>query len=99
MERGEQVLVCDLVLAEAYYALQYHYDVPKIEARLLLERFAQSHVVEIDPAGAIGALEARSGAGFVDRLIHARYRGRGAVTTTFERKLGALEGAARLRAR
>lgn len=45
------------------------------------------------------ALEARSGAGFVDRLIHERYRERSAITTTFERKLGALEGAARLRTR
>ena len=99
VERGERVLVCDLVLAEAYYALQYHYDVPKTEARLLLEGFAKSGVVEIDPPGAIEALEDRRGAGFVDRLIHARYRDRGAVTTTFERKLGALEGAARLRAR
>jgi hypothetical protein len=33
----------------------------------------------------------------VDRLIHARHRALGAVTLTFERKLGALEGAVRLR--
>lgn len=32
IERGESVIVCDLVIAEAYYALQFHYDVPKADA-------------------------------------------------------------------
>lgn len=39
----------------------------------------------------------RLGVGLVDRLIHSRYRALGAVTLTFERTQGALEGAARLR--
>jgi predicted nucleic acid-binding protein len=99
VERGEHVLVCDLVLAEAYHALQQHYKVPESEARSILEQFATSNVVEVDPPDAVAAFEERRGAGFVDRLIHARYRSLGAVTTTFEKKQGALEGAVRLRAR
>jgi predicted nucleic acid-binding protein len=99
VERGERVLVCDLVLAEAYHALRHHYGMPKAEARAALERFANSGVVQVVPPEAVSALAERAGAGVVDRLIHARYRSLGAVTTTFERKQGALEGAQRLRGR
>lgn len=98
IEDGEPVIVCDLVLAEAYYALQFHYEVPKAEARDLLLRFARSGVVTVEPRQATEGLASPSGAGLVDRLIHARHRALGAVTLTFERKLGALEGAMRLRA-
>lgn len=96
IERGESVIVCDLVIAEAYYALQFHYEMPKAEARSLLRRFVRSGVVSVEPRDASEVFDATSGAGLVDRLIHARHRGLGAVTLTFERKLGALEGAVRL---
>ena len=98
VEQSERVLVSDLVLAEAYHALQHHYGVPKAEARSLLQRFARSGTVEVQPAGAAAVLEERRGAGLADRLIHVRYRSLGAATVTFERKQGALEGAIRLRA-
>jgi hypothetical protein len=91
--------VSDLVLAEAYHALQHHYDLPKAEARSILHRLATSGTVDVDPTEALAALESRPGAGLVDRLIHVRYRSLGAVTVTFERKQAALEGAVRLRAR
>ena len=91
------MIVCDLVIAEAYYALQFHYDVPKAEARRMLMRLVRSGVVRVEPRQAEEVLDATSGAGLVDRLIHARHRALGAVTLTFERKLGALEGAVRLR--
>jgi predicted nucleic acid-binding protein len=97
VEQGESVIVCDLVIAEAYYALQFHYEVPKAEARSMLVRFVGSGVVTVEPREAEEVLGATSGAGLVDRLIHARHRALGAVTLTFERKLGALEGAVRLR--
>jgi len=47
IERGESVIVCDLVIAEAYYALQFHYDVPKAEARRMLMRLVRSGVVRV----------------------------------------------------
>jgi predicted nucleic acid-binding protein len=99
VERGERVVVTDVVLAETYHALQHHYAVPKAEARSLLHRFATSGTVEIEPPEATAALESRAGAGLVDRLIHLRHQSLGVTTTTFERKQGALEGAVRLRAR
>ena len=91
------MIVCDLVIAEAYYALQFHYEVPKAEARNMLMRFVRSGVVAVEPRNAAEVLVPTSGAGLVDRLIHARHRALGAVTLTFERKLGSLEGAIRLR--
>ena len=64
----------------------------------MLSRFVRSGVVTAEPREAEEVLTATQGAGLVDRLIHARHRALGAVTLTFERKLGALEGAVRLRA-
>lgn len=95
-EEGETILVSDLVIAEAYHALQYHYAIPKAEARSLLRRFVESGVVRLEPAASAAALAAKGGAGLVDRLIHARYRSVGAVTLTLERRQGRLEGAVRL---
>lgn len=97
LEDGEPVLVCDLVLAEAYFALQHHYRVPKDEARQLLADFVRSGVVHGDPPEVARALDKHQGAGLVDRLVNARYRSRGAITLTFERKQAALDGAQRLR--
>jgi predicted nucleic acid-binding protein len=96
LEEHEKVLVCDIVVAEAYFALHHHYGMPKEEARQLLSDFLTSGVVEADPLEAVHALARHRGAGLVDRLVHARYRSRGAITLTFERKQAALEGAQRL---
>ncbi len=99
VEAGERVLVSDLVIAEAYFALQHHYGIPKAQARALLRQFIDSGVVEPDPSTASADLEPAAGAGLVDRFVHSRYRALGANTLTFERKQAALEGAVRLRAR
>jgi predicted nucleic acid-binding protein len=99
VEEGEPVVVSDLVVAEAYHALQHHYAVPKAQARAILRRFVESGIVTLEPHAAVGALEFAGGAGLVDRLIHLRYRSLGAITLTFERRQGSLEGAVRLRAR
>lgn len=96
-EEAEAVLVSDLVVAEAYHALQHHYGVPKAEARSLLLQFVQSGVVRLEPRASIPALAAPGGPGVVDRLIHLRYRALGAATLTFEHSQARLEGAVRLR--
>jgi len=93
---GERVIVTDLVLGEAYHALHHHYAVPKSEARALLRRFVESGAVHPDPPTVTDALRAADGPGLVDQLIHARHRSLDAVTLTFERKQGRLEGASRL---
>jgi predicted nucleic acid-binding protein len=96
-DAGERVVVCDLVVVEAYHALHHHYGVPHAEAQTLLHRLLMSGVVHPEPAGMVPALTA-PGPGLADRVIHARYRGLGAVTLTFDRRQGGLEGAVRLKA-
>jgi hypothetical protein len=88
--------VCDVVVVEAWHALHHHYGVPQAEAQALLHRFLVSGVVQPEPAGMVPALTG-SGADLADRVIHARYRGLGAVTLTFDRRQGNLEGAVRLK--
>lgn len=89
-------MVCDLVVIEAYHALHHHYGVPQPEARALLRRFLVSGVVHPEPANMVPALTA-TGAGLADHVIHARHRGLGAITLTFDRRQGELEGAVRLK--
>jgi predicted nucleic acid-binding protein len=96
-QAGEEVLVCDLVVAEAYHALHYHYGVPKEEARELLVRFLRSGAVSPDPASVLELLGEAGSSGLVDRMIHQRYHDRGASTFTFDERQGRLEGAVELK--
>jgi predicted nucleic acid-binding protein len=91
------VLISDIVLAEAYHALCYHYEIPEMEARRRLAAFVESGLVLLEPTGGVRALRTASGAGLMDRMIHERYRSLDAVTLTFDGKQGRLEGADRLR--
>jgi predicted nucleic acid-binding protein len=98
LEQSETVVVCDLVIGEAYYALQHHYQMPKDEALHALRRFLKSGVVEPHPTTAHEALVTTKGAGLLDRLIHLRYTDIGATTHTFDGKQARLKGAVRLKA-
>lgn len=90
---AETVIVTDLVVAEAYFALHHHYGLAKDEARSHLRKMAGSGIVTVVPPEAVTALDASAGAGLADRLIHARHRSEGAITVTFDKKMSALEGA------
>jgi predicted nucleic acid-binding protein len=99
VNQGEVVVVTDVALAEVYFALQYHYGVPKTQARASILAMLRSNIVRAAPDSAEIAFEGQPGAGVVDRLIHERHRTLGASTLTFDRKMGALEGATRLGAK
>ncbi|MBN1675770.1 MAG: PIN domain-containing protein [Kiritimatiellae bacterium] len=93
--QGGAVYVSDLVISEAYFALQHHYGVPKKEALSVISRFLVDSGV--DALGAAPEVLATPGLatakpGFVDRLIHAEYMRSVKEILTFER------GGARLRA-
>jgi predicted nucleic acid-binding protein len=94
---GRRVVVSDLVISEAYFALHSHYDVPKAEAIAALRDLLGSGLIE--PADGPAIIEvlgqaARSSAkpGFVDRLIHAQYERLPASMVTFERAAARLAG-------
>ena len=96
MGEGERVLVSNIVVAEAYFALQRHYRMSKADARTALLRLADSGDVEME-SEAVEALRETSSAGLVDRMIQANYRGAAAVTLTFDRKFGRRAGVELLR--
>jgi predicted nucleic-acid-binding protein len=86
--RGEKGAVSDLVVSEAYFALQYHYGVPKQLALNKLKEFLQSP--EIQATGqSLDVLTqsnlGRAKPGFVDRLIHAEYLQTTSGMLTFEK--------------
>lgn len=92
--RGDQAVVSDLVVAEAYFALQHHYEVPKNEALVALRRmFADGEIESQGVATEVLAMEGLASAkpGFVDRLIQGAYISKGGSMATFEKASGKLK--------
>ncbi|HER20466.1 MAG TPA: type II toxin-antitoxin system VapC family toxin [Chromatiales bacterium] len=84
---GREIVVSDLVISEAYFALQYHYDVPKGEALQQLGRLVDSgQIVANGCAAAVLRIPRLASAkpGFVDRLIHEGYMCDADRVATFE---------------
>lgn len=85
--------VTDLVLSEAYYALQHHYSFPKADAIEALRSMASHPAIAVSPyAKNILALPnpATARPGFVDRLIHGEAQAAGATMVTFEKSASKL---------
>jgi predicted nucleic-acid-binding protein len=88
---GHGAVVSDLVVAEACFAWQHHYDVSKQDALLGLRRlFADG---EIEPLGAVAGVLATdklasAKPGFMDRLIHGAYTDAADERVTFEKAAG-----------
>jgi predicted nucleic-acid-binding protein len=94
---GRKAFVSDLVVSEAYFALQAHYQVPKKSAVKVLLDFLRSGFVEQEENGAsVEALESITVSsqkpGFVGRMIHAQYGKIPAALVTFEKASGKLDG-------
>lgn len=87
--------VCDLVLAEAYFALQAFYGMPKSAALEVLTGFATTDGLIFSPhARAVLATKnlAHAKPGFVDRLIHGAGHSSGQTLVTFEKAARKLPG-------
>ncbi len=87
------LFVSDLVLAEAYFALQSHYQVSKTDALAILTSFAQDSGVTVSPiARDVLALPglATANPGLVDRLIHGLSHSAGQTLVSFEQAAGKL---------
>jgi predicted nucleic acid-binding protein len=89
------LLVSDLVVGEAYFALLHHYAVPQAEAvAALLALLSDSRVRNGGVAREVLA-EVRGGSarpGFMDRLIARDYAQQGAGMFTFDRDASRLPG-------
>ncbi len=92
---GASAFVCDLTLAEAYFALQSFYGVPKAKALELLAGFINTPgIIPSSHARSILALPNLASAkpGFADRLIHGSAVTAGQRLVTFEKAARNLAG-------
>jgi predicted nucleic-acid-binding protein len=89
IDAGHHVFVSDWVLAEAYYAFQYHYGASKKDTLDALRSFlATSGVESSEEIAAVLSTPRLAAAkpGFVDRVIHGNYLAAGMdEMVTFER--------------
>ena len=88
LRQGAEVHVADLVLAEAYFALQSYYGMPKTDALNALLLFVRHGGVSVSPS-VVKVLStpnlATASPGFVDRLIHGASHSSGRTLVTFEK--------------
>ena len=94
---GRAIMISDLVVAESYFALHFHYRVPKNEALRSLLELIESGVVRGQENGVAASaikstLAASNKIGFLDRMIHAQYRMMPAIMASFEKPATRLEG-------
>ena len=86
-----EIEVSSLVIAEAYFALQHHYGVPKEEARAALVSVMTSGLVKPQHGqGVLDALAETREPGVLDRLIAGDYAANGLITVTNDRKMSRL---------
>ena len=95
---SEPVVVSDLVVSEAYFALRHHYAVSHRDAvRAVLALLDDVRVYRPGVARAVLAADAASlrtpKSGLMDRLILAEYARDGIELATFDRALALLPGA------
>ena len=97
---GDTVLVSDIVVSEAYFALQHHYGLSKAAALEVLGDFLrQSGIEAVGSAKSILGMPnlAMARLGLVDRLIHAEYLRVADEMLTFEKSAARLPRARVLR--
>ena len=90
-DRGVRIFVSNMVIGEAYVAVQHHYGVTKQDARDGLLKVLKSGMVSpLHGRSVLTAIASRSGAGLLDRLIAADYRRAELVTFTLDRRMSRL---------
>lgn len=93
----QSVIVNDVVIAETYYALKYHYEIDTLQVRQAMLAMLTSGLIHAEPGSAVLSVlqsKAAGKAGFVDRLIQARYAADGLTTLTLDKaqaKIGKAE--------
>ena len=89
------IQVSDLVLAEAYFALQSFYRVSNADALQMLLAFVATPGIEVSLSARAVLSQpglATANPGFVDRLIHGAAQGAGQTLVTFEKASRKLPG-------
>ena len=76
LTNNKKLFVSDLVVAEACFALHYHYKVPKAEAIARLDSLLSSGMIHPTPGSVCQKVmkeRLNHQAGFVDQMIHEQY--------------------------
>jgi predicted nucleic acid-binding protein len=95
---GTEVCVSDLVVAESYHALIYHYEVPKLRAvEALRDLLGSPMITTTGHALPVVMSYQGTGAGMVDRLIRAELLDHTYEIKTFDRDFAKLDNVVLLR--
>lgn len=92
-QAGDRFFISNLALSEAYFALQDFYGVPKENCLAALKQLSENPGFEVsDEAREALSLPnpAKANPGFVDRMIHGEYCGRGLKTYSCEKAFARL---------
>ena len=94
--RGDSFSVSDMVVTEAYYALQHHYGKSKEESIEALKGISEDDSI-VFSAGFESVIRlsnlAKASPGFLDRVLSADYRSRGQITISCEKSFRRLPDA------
>ena len=94
--RGDSFSVSDMVVTEAYYALQHHYGKSKEESIEALKGISEDDSIAFS-AGFESVIRlsnlAKASPGFLDRVLSADYRSRGQITISCEKSFRRLPDA------
>lgn len=91
------VFASNMVIGEAYIALQHHYGVTKADAKSALRSVLTSGLLApVGGESVLEALAATRGCGLLDRLIALQYSESGLTTLTLDRKMATLPNVRRL---
>ena len=88
VERGDSFSVNDVVVTEAYYALQHHYGKTKEESIAALRLLSQDDSIAFSGnfMSVINSPNlAKASPGFLDRVLTADYRAHGQITLSCEK--------------
>lgn len=88
-----ELVVSNQVIGEAYIALQHHYSIAKEDARAaILQLFNTGSISPLNGQAVFEILDARGGAGLLDRLIADDYLNRGVHVLTNDKRMAKLPG-------
>ena len=95
---GVRLVANNMVIGEAYIALQHHYGVAKSTAKSALHSVLTSGLVQpVQGQATLEALAATKGCGLLDRLIAVDYAAAQFDTLTLDRKMATLPRVKRLK--
>ena len=96
-DQAGEVFVSNMVIGEAYVAIQHHYGIASADAKAALADVLTSGLVApLNGQAIIMALRAEGNPGLFDRLIADDYHRAGLETLTLDRRMASLPTAHRL---